>query len=212
MRSGTESDARIAGLDGVRGLAILAVMAFHFSAIAAVPSTTAVDTVWRTVPGGWTADLFFGLSVTDHQDPVPVRHSPVGTLHLHARRARLPRRFLLPILLILIRIIWSPDSRDFRDLEYSQLWFWTYLTNVWVAIRSGANTDLYGTGHLWSLAIEEQFYLIWPAVVLTLRRRQLLAVCAGAIVGALCFRVAMWAIGTPPPVVRAPPSRLMRRP
>jgi peptidoglycan/LPS O-acetylase OafA/YrhL len=51
----------------------------------------------------------------------------------------------------------------------------------------------YGQGHLWSLAIEEQFYLVWPLIVFSTDRRGLRGICWLAVAGALLFRVAVGA-------------------
>jgi peptidoglycan/LPS O-acetylase OafA/YrhL len=48
--------------------------------------------------------------------------------------------------------------------------------------------DLANLGHFWSLAIEEHFYLLWPAIVILTTSRQLKIVCACAILGAIIFR------------------------
>ena len=44
-----------------------------------------------------------------------------------------------------------------------QAWLWTYLANVDIAAK---NAYVFGSlNHFWSLAVEEQFYLLWPLVV-----------------------------------------------
>jgi peptidoglycan/LPS O-acetylase OafA/YrhL len=65
-------------------------------------------------------------------------------------------------------------------------WYWAYLSNVQVA-RSGWQEPLH-LGHFWSLAVEEQFYLIWPFVVLAFDRRRLMQVCILSIVAAFVLR------------------------
>jgi peptidoglycan/LPS O-acetylase OafA/YrhL len=54
---------------------------------------------------------------------------------------------------------------------------------------------------LWSLSVEEQFYLVWPAVVFFTTRRALVAVAAAIVVGAPLLRVAMLSGGTAPAVI-----------
>lgn len=65
-------------------------------------------------------------------------------------------------------------------------WEFTYLTNVLIAARRDWLAT--GEGHFWSLAVEEQFYLIWPIVLLLLPRRALLPCILGVIVAAPLFR------------------------
>jgi peptidoglycan/LPS O-acetylase OafA/YrhL len=190
---------RIAGLDGVRGIAILAVMVFHFSAMSQLPSSTWLDSAVTNVAGaGWAGvDLFFVLSgflITGIlYDAAQSPHNFFR--HFYARRALriFPLYFgFLAVLLLLLPLVRSMDTPDFRELRRNQFWFWTYLTNIWMAGRPWFRNDLYATGHLWSLAIEEQFYVVWPAVVFWLNRRQLMAVSLGAIVFAFALRIAMW--------------------
>ena len=51
-------------------------------------------------------------------------------------------------------------------------WYWVYLQNIVMAIGPALHMELgYGPGHFWSLAVEEQFYLFWPFVILFWPRR-----------------------------------------
>ena len=63
--------------------------------------------------------------------------------------------------------------------------------NVFVAFRPLTNLGLFGNGHFWSLAVEEQFYLCWPAVVFLLGRRSLMLACVACVLGAPVFRFAL---------------------
>ncbi len=61
-----------------------------------------------------------------------------------------------------------------------QFYLWTYTSNIRM---SWLNEWCFGPfDHFWSLAVEEHFYFVWPAVVFFLTRRRLVAVCIGAIV------------------------------
>jgi len=72
-----------------------------------------------------------------------------------------------------------------------QVWFWTHTTN-WLLLRTpgpgGAGAA--GFGALWSLALEEQFYLVWPTVVAVASTEALRRICLGVIVGSLILRIA----------------------
>ena len=58
-----------------------------------------------------------------------------------------------------------------------QWWFWTYTSNMPLAFPAAFDTPGFPGTHLWTLAIEEQFYLAWPLVVLLFSRRWLIVVC-----------------------------------
>jgi peptidoglycan/LPS O-acetylase OafA/YrhL len=80
--------------------------------------------------------------------------------------------FLLPV--------FYPWPERFQT-PFSQIWSWTYLTNILQAINCDLGAVPPYTGHFWSLAVEEQFYLLWPVVVLLFRRRSLMRICLAGI-------------------------------
>lgn len=197
---------RLAGLDGVRGIAVLAVMAYHFALFAELPaSATWLDSTVATITNtGWVGvDLFFVLSgflITGILYDAAA--APTGYFRaFYARRALriLPVYFgFLAVLLWLLPAVHSMQSADFRELRSNQLWFWGFSANIWMAGREWWQANLYGTGHLWSLAIEEQFYIVWPAVVLLSRRRGLMAIAAIAIVVPFALRIVLWQVDARP--------------
>ena len=75
-----------------------------------------------------------------------------------------------------------------RATANHQVWLWTFLSN-WAA-PFGA--EVHGFGHFWSLAVEEQFYLLWPFIVFLCGPARLLRVCAG--VAALALATRCWLI------------------
>ncbi len=72
-------------------------------------------------------------------------------------------------------------------------WFATYTGNFWFVFHAWHFPD-YGT-HFWTLAVEEQFYLFIPAVVLFLPRRRLLSILLAAAAAAIAYRVGAVAVG-----------------
>jgi peptidoglycan/LPS O-acetylase OafA/YrhL len=67
-------------------------------------------------------------------------------------------------------------------------WHAAYLTNVWMTFGHPSNV-------FWSLAVEEQFYLLWPLIIIVAPRRWLPAVTIGLIIGAIAFKFAIWKLG-----------------
>jgi peptidoglycan/LPS O-acetylase OafA/YrhL len=73
------------------------------------------------------------------------------------------------------------------ETSQHQIWLWTFLTN-WFAPGGAA---VFGFGHFWSLAIEEQFYLVWPMTIRRLSPRQVLALCGCIAICAFLVRFLM---------------------
>ena len=162
--------ARMPQLDSLRAFAIGGVMLQHFH----YPQLN------RFVPFWLGVQLFFVLSgflITG----ILVRGQPtakfIGGFYL--RRGL--RLFPLYFLVVAIIAVFSQELRD----------AWPYYTfygvNFWVAknMQWGVAT------HFWTLGVEEQFYLLWPLVVLFTPRRLLAYFCVSLIPIALAFRVAM---------------------
>ncbi len=201
------ADGRVGWLDGVRGLAVISVMVFHFDFLARQDRALPMDVVLDKVTGlGWAGvDLFFVLSgflITGIL--VDTRGAPNALRNFYARRVL--RIFPLYYAFLVALFIVLPALHHVRSPQYvwlraSQGWFWLYLTNVWVLLRNGVAASLFGTAHLWSLAVEEQSYLLWPAVVLACGRRGTLAACAAALGLSPLLRLLMFREGVSPYVM-----------
>lgn len=164
---------RAPGLDGVRALAVLCVLGFHES--------------WSWLPGGFLGvDVFFVLSgflITDILAAKFGRDGEVGLRTFWQRRARrlLPALGLMLLTVTAAVTVLEPSQRN--TLPPALLGAVTYTSNWWQAFAHVSYFSLYGPPpvfqHLWSLAVEEQFYLIWPlllTVVLLVVRSQALRV------------------------------------
>jgi peptidoglycan/LPS O-acetylase OafA/YrhL len=68
-----------------------------------------------------------------------------------------------------------------------QIWYWLHLSNLRTAWGPFSNSPV---GHFWSLAVEEQFYFVWPAVVFLLPDSRLLWVCAAVPLASMALRFA----------------------
>ena len=177
-------------LDGIRGLAILAVLWHHFVIYSGFEPAVRLDHhLWSTGLSAWVGvDLFFVLSgflitgiLYDSRSSGRYYFSFFGRRAL--RILPLYYGFLAVAFLVVPPFLEPPAS---EQLTRDQAWYWLYLINVKVA-WDGWQEPIH-LGHFWSLAIEEQFYLIWPLVVRTLSRRRLLIVCMVCFFGALGLR------------------------
>lgn len=183
-RSVPKSDAEIQlphlpALDGLRGIAVLLVLVYHSMDVTGEgPLLRAFD----LIRGGlWCGvDLFFVLSgflIT--RILLATRDRPHYFKSFYARRTLrifplyygiLFAMFVAPALLAWLaggRLDSLTAASAYEKLSTNQLWLWTYTQNF---LQARGPSQLPGFGHFWSLAIEEQFYLVWPAVVLLLGR------------------------------------------
>jgi peptidoglycan/LPS O-acetylase OafA/YrhL len=181
------SATHIPALDGLRGIAVLTVMLLHFNMLGANgPFDRALSTVFSI---GWVGvDLFFVLSgflITGIL--VDAKGATYYFRNFYLRRSlRIFPLYYAFLVVILVLLPWvRPGSMEHLE---GQGWLWTYLSNVLFA-RVGWEGMPEHTIHLWSLAIEEQFYLLWPLVVFLCDRKTLVRVALTAIAGAIVFRV-----------------------
>lgn len=185
--------SHLPALDGLRGIAILLVLAYHFVGGMAHDIHDADKAMYYLLRAGWIGvDLFFVLSgflITGIL--LDAKGSPAYFRSFYARRILrifpLYYGFLLVLFVILPLIGAAPDDAGYRQASHDQIWLWTYLSNVLIA--TGGEWTGFRTEHFWSLAIEEQFYLIWPAIVLLLTRRGLIRACIGLMFVALALRI-----------------------
>ena len=169
----------VKGWDGLRGLAVLAVVVYHLNA--------------RWLPGGFLGvSAFFTLSGFLITSLLVTEARRSGTNDLGRFWARRARRLYPAMALVLLgvlvasRIYASPGQLD--HLRGDTLATLAYVAN-WRYLLTGV--DYGGVAfnpspllHTWSLAIEEQFYLVFPVIVvlaLRTRRRHALPVALGAL-------------------------------
>ena len=184
--SSAPSATHIPALDGLRGIAVLLVMLLHFSMM--TPNGPLDSAFSLTFDTGWLGvDLFFVLSgflITGIL--FDAKGGAFFFRNFYLRRSLrifpLYYAFLCGVLLVLPWL--APGSMERLD---GQGWLWSYLSNF-LFVRVGWEGMPEHTIHLWSLAIEEQFYLLWPLVVFLFDRKNLIRVALIAIAGAIVFR------------------------
>jgi len=202
----------IPALDAVRGIAILLVLIFHFTpyGLGMSSSSPLIDRldflISRT---GWIGvDLFFVLSgflITGIL--YDAKESNHYFRNFYVRRVlRIFPLYYGALIIFLVVLPWlRPGNPAVQSMKRDAVWYWTYLSNVRIAHNGG---DFGAIGHFWSLAIEEQFYLIWPVVVLALRRRQLQACCLACVIGALFVRAGLNVAGNETAAFVLTPARI----
>jgi len=198
-----EPGAHVPALDGLRGVAIIAVLLYHFG-IGLSFTGFEDNMLLRGMMFGWAGvDLFFvlsgflitGILYDSKSDPHYFRN-----FYMRRTLRIFPIYFLCIALVFILVQILPPLNTDDNDGWIYPL---TFTTNLAVAATADWYTIPVVIGHYWSLAIEEQFYLVWPAVVLFTPRQWLLRIALGLIVGALALRVAMTLTGADPNVIFA---------
>jgi peptidoglycan/LPS O-acetylase OafA/YrhL len=183
-------------LDGLRGIAILSVLCFH----SIIPPTAASPLLDRVVAGifgiGWAGvDLFFVLSGYLITGILLDTKGGAGYFRsFYARRMLriFPLYYIaLVVMLVVVPPLATPFISDPAQFRAGGFYLWTYIANWHVAHAGSWDVISPLTVPYWSLAVEEQFYLVWPLVVLVCSRRTLAWVAGGLIVTALIMRLTL---------------------
>jgi peptidoglycan/LPS O-acetylase OafA/YrhL len=197
MQAPIHSSQHLPALDGLRGIAILLVMAFH--RVLLHPGSLERSLLGRLGLCGWVGvDLFFVLSgflitgiLFDTKD------RPDYFRRFYFRRTvrifPLYYGFLLGVLGLGVALQATGRSPfGWGDFWRNQLVLWTYTTNLAFAAAGEwyALAPMLTLTSLWSLAIEEQFYLVWPLLIRRVSRRVGIGICLALVPACL---VARWA-------------------
>jgi peptidoglycan/LPS O-acetylase OafA/YrhL len=192
--AGAEARA-IPTLDGMRGIAVIAVLVFHFAwtfpgddpaHATGILEKIAVQ-IHALAWSGWTGvDLFFVLSgylIT--RGLVAPSKNPLGTRMKMFWMRRVLRIFPLyyAVLIVGTAVTLALGSRWVPGLPY-----WLYMQNYTLAFD---HEVMRWTAHFWSLAIEEQFYFVWPLVALTVSRRRLIPTILTLVVLTVALRAGL---------------------
>jgi peptidoglycan/LPS O-acetylase OafA/YrhL len=182
-------------LDGLRGAAILLVLIVHASVF--FNTKTNIDFIVLSLAklGQYGVDLFLVLSgflitrilLTTKEEKSFFRNFFVRR---SLRIFPLYFAFLFIFLVIFPEFLPQPlAQRVSPNLGGDEPFVWLYLTNVLIWLR-GEQLDV--MNHLWSLALEEQFYLIWPVVVFFVAKGKLTWISAALMGIAIVARASFW--------------------
>jgi peptidoglycan/LPS O-acetylase OafA/YrhL len=154
-------------IDGLRAVAVLAVLAYHYSA----------PFPWPLVPGGFTGvDVFFvisGFLITSNLTN-EIAAGEFSVLGFYDRRIRR----ILPALLVMLAVVMLAGRflllpGDYKALASSAGYATFGLSNFFFLSHTGyfdQTADLLPLLHTWSLAVEEQFYVVWPIALFALSK------------------------------------------
>jgi peptidoglycan/LPS O-acetylase OafA/YrhL len=182
----------------VRALAILAVIVFHGFTFSSGNESGEIDRFSNLLAGcGWLGvDLFFvisGFLITSIL--LRAKGNPNAARNFYIRRVL--RIFPLYYAFIAVAIaLTGVLPLGLTGSYQSQLWNVTYLNNVGLVFRG---FDAIGGffHHFWSLAIEEQYYLFWPWLILFTRRKTAARTCVGLFAASIVARcVAVSTLGS----------------
>ena len=176
-------------LDGLRGLAILMVMLFHYATELNIHSLPQ-HVVMLVGQFGWTGvDLFFVLSgflitgiLLDSRDA----ENYLSSFYLRRVLRIFPVYYLSLLVAFLLFPIFLPGIARFSPLPTERIWFFAYLQNWFGLLVNGDRQML--IGHYWSLGIEEQFYMIWPWIVYRNSTKGILKIAIGVSLVSLLLR------------------------
>jgi peptidoglycan/LPS O-acetylase OafA/YrhL len=175
-----QSARHISSLDGFRGIAFLLVFMRHY-ALSTHTNSAIIHAAMTIGEGGWIGvDLFFALSgflITGIL--LDTRGTKGYFRNFFARR--ILRIFPLYYGVFVLLLLLTP----FLHLQWhpGHLLYLVYLGNIAYLVNTGLGKIVPDVSliHFWSLAVEEQFYLIWPCVIFFITsRRRLVWVCLGA--------------------------------
>lgn len=184
----------VPGLDGLRALAVIAVLGYHF-AIPQMSGGFLGVSVFFTLSGFLITGIL--VSTWERTGGLDLRR-----FWLHRARRLLPA--LVVVLLVVLAVTAIVDAESLSK-RWSEAISAILYVNNWTTIVDGGSYYDYFAGaqpleHLWSLAIEEQFYLVWPVLLLVLLRRnsrRLVDVAKITILLATLSFVLMWILAQP---------------
>jgi peptidoglycan/LPS O-acetylase OafA/YrhL len=177
------SAERIPSLDGLRAISITLVLLGHLAGTRGFPLSAAAVNPWSL--GSFGVTVFFvisGFLITGLLLDELRRTQRIRLGRFYFRRTL---RIFPPYFALLI-VVAAAGAAGWIALNPGDLLHGATYTSNYHDTRS------WYVGHTWSLSVEEQFYLLWPAVLLLARTRRALFIAAATILVVPLFRVAEW--------------------
>lgn len=176
----------IPALDGLRAIAIAIVVLRHFH----------TPLIYKYVPGGLGVTVFFlisGFLITRLLIAEHLKCGRISIVSFYARRfVRLLPALITMLLITSLLYVASGQPPNLRELNAGFFYYMNYYN--YSLILADAERTVRGWGPLWSLAIEEHFYLVFPLlmVLLKCRRSALLALTGAGVLIPLLMRLIYW--------------------
>ena len=185
---------QIPGLDGLRGLAVAAVVIYHFFGDA--------------LPGGYLGvDMFFVLSGFLITSLLLREYDTTGTVNLKDFWVRRLRRIMPTAIVVLVvctaivGVIGGDFAVNIRTQFLGSLFFVSNWTQIATSASYFADSEVEVFAHYWSLAVEEQFYLLWPVALFALLAvwgaRKRLHIALTSLLAAVASAIAMAVVYSP---------------
>jgi len=182
-KSSEDSLSYMPQLDTLRAFAVLFVLIEHW-----IINETHYTTIPFGMIGVTTFFVLSGFLITE----ILLRSRNIAEENnlglLHSLKQFYIRRTLriFPIYYITIFILFVFNIQSIREIF---IWFFTYTSNIYFfSIQNWAGS----LSHLWTLAVEEQFYIFWPLIILFIPKNKLLKAITGIIIFAILFRGLMF--------------------
>ena len=180
----------LAGLDGIRGIAIFLVLIIHLGVM--IPASPIEHAVFAGMSVGWIGvDLFFvlsGMLITGILLDSKGHDGYFRNFYVRRVLRIFPLYYALLIFSFYILPMFPhPKVANFSRVTGDEVWYWLFLSNIKMAIAGGPRHGIMDV--TWSLAIEEQFYLVWPLLVRSLSQKRLAWACVTLFVGSLLARI-----------------------
>jgi peptidoglycan/LPS O-acetylase OafA/YrhL len=190
----------IPALDGIRGIAIMLVMIYHSLLFTGISTADVSDKIYyKIVNSYWLGvDIFFVLSgflITGLLYDTRENRRFFSTFYARRSLRIFPVYYAVLFVLFWIRPFFAASPQLARISTLHQLWYWGYAANLLIAMKGWSPFSLGLLDHLWTLAVEEQFYLFWPLIVFFFRQRTLIIISAVGIIASLGLRIALVCTG-----------------
>lgn len=187
--TGRLSQQRLPGIDGLRAVAIGLVLVCHFVVEGIRPSGTWKLVLLPATTGDLGVQLFFVLSGFLITSILLMERGRTGRVDLYRFFMRRALRIWPAFYCFLgaLALLVAVHAIDIRGSEF---------ITAGLFLRNYSMSHEWWLGHSWSLAVEEQFYLIWPVLLVLIRPRRLVGWVAAGIAVSPLIRVATYLVAS----------------